>query len=232
MGQFLLVLVVAIVAAAIVFGVVTLIGDGSAGMAPAEPDGRAVPLPGARPLAERDVAGLRFDTTVRGYRMEQVDQALRRAAYDIGYKDELITVLTAEVEALRAGRQSDADALRETRERAGTAAAGPVDAELADGEPAEGALIELAPQEDYPAPVVFAAPAPMAAPPAFALPGDEPAADEAAEDAAADDAMAAADESDTDTVTTAAEAAEEPTEAAPATPRNGRAKRASADRTR
>lgn len=118
MGQFLLVLVVAIVAAAIVFGVVTMIGDGDAGLGPAEPDGRAVPLPGSRPLAERDVAALRFDTAVRGYRMEQVDQALRRAAYDIGYKDELITVLEAEVDALRGGRQQEADELRAARTQA------------------------------------------------------------------------------------------------------------------
>jgi len=247
MGQFLLVLVVAIVAAAIVFGVVTLIGDGSAGMAPAEPDGRAVPLPGARPLAEQDVAKLRFDTTVRGYRMEQVDQALRRTAYDIGYKDELITVLQAEVEALRSGRQGDADTLRETRERAGNAASGPVDAE-----PAEGmVLLDVAPQDSYPKPVAFAAPTPLPAPPAFAVPGDagespagespvdeSPAGDgpAAADDEAGDDAIAAADESDTDTVTTVAQAPAEDTAAtepaAPATARNGRAKRASADRTR
>jgi len=119
MGQFLLVLVVAIVAAAIVFGVVTLIGEDNAGLAPAEPDGRAVPLPTSRPLAEGDIAGVRFDTTIRGYRMEQVDQALRRAAYDIGYKDELISVLESEVEALRDGRQQDADELREARRKAG-----------------------------------------------------------------------------------------------------------------
>ena len=42
--------------------------------------------------------------------MAQVDQALRRAAYDIGYKDELIGVLEAEVTALREGRTEDADA--------------------------------------------------------------------------------------------------------------------------
>ncbi len=120
MAKFLLVLVVAIVAAAIVFGVFTLISDGSAGLQPAEPDGRAVPLPGSRPLAERDVAAVRFDTVARGYRMEQVDQALRRTAYDIGYKDELIGVLTAEVDALRAGRQDEADELAQARRAAGT----------------------------------------------------------------------------------------------------------------
>ncbi|HET6534162.1 MAG TPA: hypothetical protein VFH03_26575, partial [Actinoplanes sp.] len=46
------------------------------------------------------------------------DQALQRAAYDIGYKGELIGVLEAEVTALREGRISDADVLRRAREAA------------------------------------------------------------------------------------------------------------------
>lgn len=125
MGQFLLLLVVALTVAAVVFGVTVLVTGGDPGLVPAEPDGRAVPLPGARPLREADVAGTRFDTAVRGYRMGQVDQALRRAAYDIGYKDELIGVLEAEVEALRAGRVADADALRRAREAALVPAAAP-----------------------------------------------------------------------------------------------------------
>ena len=55
--------------------------------------------------------------------MAQVDAALRRAAYDIGYKEELIQVLEAEVIALRDGRTEDADALREAREAAMSGAA-------------------------------------------------------------------------------------------------------------
>jgi hypothetical protein len=50
--------------------------------------------------------------------MAQVDQALQRAAYDIGYKGELIGVLEAEVTALREGRTADADVLRRAREAA------------------------------------------------------------------------------------------------------------------
>jgi hypothetical protein len=50
--------------------------------------------------------------------MAQVDQALQRAAYDIGYKGELIGVLEAEVVALREGRTADADVLRRAREAA------------------------------------------------------------------------------------------------------------------
>ena len=118
MGQVLLVLVIALTVAAVVFGVTVLVSGRDAGLAPAEPDGRAVPLPGSRPLRETDVGEVRFDTALRGYRMAQVDQAMRRAAYDIGYKAELIGVLEAEVAALREGRLTDADALRRAREEA------------------------------------------------------------------------------------------------------------------
>jgi DivIVA domain-containing protein len=118
MGQLLLFIVVALVVAAIVFGVTVMMSGGDSALTPVEPDGRAVPLPSDRPLGEDDIAGTKFDATWRGYRMSQVDQALQRAAYDIGYKGELISVLEAEVTALREGRIADADALRKAREAA------------------------------------------------------------------------------------------------------------------
>jgi DivIVA domain-containing protein len=124
MGQLLLLVVVALTVAAVVFGVTVLVTGRDPGLAPVEPDGRAVPLPGTRPLRESDVGAVRFDTALRGYRMAQVDQAMRRAAYDIGYKSELIGVLEAEVIALREGRTADAEALREAREQAAGTAAG------------------------------------------------------------------------------------------------------------
>src|SRR5581483_6917493 len=110
-----------------------------------EPDGRAIPLPTSRPLGELDVSQVRFDTVARGYRMSQVDQAFRRAAYDIGYKEELIQVLEAEVKALREGRVADADAFRDARQAAvsGATAApaaptpAPADPAAADDEPVE-----------------------------------------------------------------------------------------------
>ncbi|WDZ86631.1 DivIVA domain-containing protein [Micromonospora cathayae] len=138
MGQLLLVLVVALTVAAVVFGVTVLVSGRDPGLVPAEPDGRAVPLPGGRPLAESDIGGARFDTALRGYRMDQVDQALRRAAYDIGYKSELIGVLEAEVDALRAGRADEAEKLRESRLAAAATAATPADATTspAAGDPA------------------------------------------------------------------------------------------------
>ncbi|HET9519029.1 MAG TPA: DivIVA domain-containing protein [Actinoplanes sp.] len=118
MGELLLYIVVALTVAAIVFGLTVLMGGSDPGLTPVAPDGRALPLPGDRPLGEDDIAVARFDTVVRGYRMAQVDQALRRAAYDIGYKSELISVLEAEVAALREGRTEDAELLRRAREAA------------------------------------------------------------------------------------------------------------------
>jgi DivIVA domain-containing protein len=147
MGHLLLLLVVALVAAALVFGVTVLIMGGDQGMEPAEPDGRAVPLPGVRPLTESDLADVRFDTVLRGYRMSQVDQALRRAAYDIGYKEELIGVLEAEVEALRDGRTEEADRLRQARLRA----AGPAtEVEAPFAEPGAESPSDAPVEEDSP----------------------------------------------------------------------------------
>ncbi|MGW3618374.1 DivIVA domain-containing protein [Micromonospora arida] len=117
MGQLLLLVVVALTVAAVIFGVTVLVSGRDPGLVPAEPDSQAVALPGTRPLRESDVGAVRFDTGLRGYRMDQVDQAMRRAAYDIGYKSELIGVLESEVIALREGRTDDADVLRQAREQ-------------------------------------------------------------------------------------------------------------------
>src|SRR2546423_8837357 len=143
MGQFLILLAVALVAAALAWGVAVLLLGRDPGLEPAEPDGRAVPLPTARPLTESDVNMLRFDTGARGYRMVQVDQALRRAAYDIGYKEELINVLEAEVAALREGRAEDAETLRQAREAAQRPRGG--------GEPEEAPEPDDAVDDDAPA---------------------------------------------------------------------------------
>src|SRR5262245_13304160 len=115
MAQVLLLLVVALTVGAVVFGVMVLVSGGDPGLREVEPDGRGTPLPGSRPLVEQDVTKVTFDLGLRGYRMDQVDRALKRVAYDIGYKDELINVLSAEVEALRDGRFDDAEALRAAR---------------------------------------------------------------------------------------------------------------------
>ncbi len=126
MGQLLLYIVVALVVAALIIGVTVMVSGGDSGLTPVEPDGRALPLPSDRPLGEEDVVRTKFDTAFRGYRMAQVDQALQRAAYDIGYKGELIGVLEAEVAALREGRIADADVLRRAREAAVAPPSSPV----------------------------------------------------------------------------------------------------------
>jgi DivIVA domain-containing protein len=118
MGQLLLFIVVALVVASILFGVTVMLSGNDSGLNPVEADGRSVLLPSDRPLGEEDIVRTRFDTALRGYRMNQVDSALQRAAYDIGYKGELIGVLEAEVAALREGRLADADVLRRAREAA------------------------------------------------------------------------------------------------------------------
>jgi len=110
-----LLLVIAVTVGAVVFGVMTLVTGGDPGLRPTEPDSRARPLPGDRPLVEGDVGKASFDIAWRGYRMDQVDQTLRRLAYDIGYKTELIQVLEAEIAALREGRLDDADVLADAR---------------------------------------------------------------------------------------------------------------------
>ncbi|MET8251521.1 DivIVA domain-containing protein [Micromonospora sp. NPDC005197] len=155
MGQLLLLLVVALTVAAVVFGVTVLVSGRDPGLAPTEPDSQAIPLPGTRPLRESDVGAVRFDTGLRGYRMAQVDQAMRRAAYDIGYKSELIGVLEAEVIALREGRTDDADVLRQAREQAAGAVPGATTAE---------SDAEVSPADDLPAPTSSAADADGVAP--------------------------------------------------------------------
>src|SRR5688572_9123385 len=118
MTMLLLALVVVLVVAGLVFGVVSLLSGDDPGMSPADPDGWVRPLPNDRSLHEQDLQRVRFDVALRGYRMTQVDRMLRRTAYDLGYKDEMIAVLEAEVTALRDGRSEDADLLRKARESA------------------------------------------------------------------------------------------------------------------
>jgi DivIVA domain-containing protein len=126
MGTVLLVLVVVLVIAGLVYGVVTLLAGDDPGLYPADPDSRARPLPNSRSLTEHDLKAVRFDVGLRGYRMAQVDRVLRRTAYDIGYKDEMIAVLEAEVIALREGRAEDAELLRKAREAAAAPPPSPV----------------------------------------------------------------------------------------------------------
>jgi len=55
MATVLLVCVVILVVAALVFGIVSLLTGEDPGLAPVEPDGRALPLPNHRSLTESDL---------------------------------------------------------------------------------------------------------------------------------------------------------------------------------
>ncbi|MGC5584304.1 DivIVA domain-containing protein [Ornithinimicrobium sp. W1679] len=65
------------------------------GVPPAVTTESAVPLP-AGPLGPDAVHGLRFDQAVRGYRMAQVDAALRRLAEELADRDAQIARLRGE----------------------------------------------------------------------------------------------------------------------------------------
>lgn len=115
--EFLLVLLALALSCGIAFGIVVLVTGNDPGLVSAT-EGVPAHLPTDRPLSEQDVLAARFDTGLRGYETGQVDDALARLAYDVGFKDELIKVLASEVTALRDGRTEEADALRQAREKA------------------------------------------------------------------------------------------------------------------
>ncbi|MFF4949396.1 DivIVA domain-containing protein [Streptomyces chattanoogensis] len=103
MFWFLLIAMVVVVAA------VTLVvvggGDGEGGgLRDAEPDRLHDPLPADRPLARADVEAVRFAVTVRGYRMDDVDDALDRLGAELAERDARI----AELEAALAGAHAAA----------------------------------------------------------------------------------------------------------------------------
>ncbi|MFE1766234.1 DivIVA domain-containing protein [Streptomyces angustmyceticus] len=101
MFWFLLIAMVVVVAA------VTLVvvggGDGG-GLRDAEPDRLYDPLPEDRPLARADVETVRFPVTVRGYRMNEVDDVLDRLGAELAERDARI----AELEAALAGAHASA----------------------------------------------------------------------------------------------------------------------------
>jgi hypothetical protein len=78
-----------------------------------------------------------------------VDRVLRRTAYDLGYKDEMIAVLEAEVAALREGRPEDAELLRKARESAASTLP-TATGETERAEPAEAEVDEDGPRHARP----------------------------------------------------------------------------------
>ncbi|MFI6769820.1 DivIVA domain-containing protein [Streptomyces sp. NPDC050355] len=101
MFWFLLIAMVVVVAA------VTLVvvggGDGG-GLRDSEPDRLYDPLPADRPVGRADVDAVRIAVTVRGYRMNDVDDVLDRLGAELAERDARI----AELEAALAGAHAAA----------------------------------------------------------------------------------------------------------------------------
>jgi DivIVA domain-containing protein len=72
-------------------------------------------LPDAR-LTPGDLDDLRFETVLRGYRMEQVDAALDRLRGELALREEEATVVSGELEDLRADLVLAREQLRGIRE--------------------------------------------------------------------------------------------------------------------
>ncbi|MFI9047509.1 DivIVA domain-containing protein [Streptomyces sp. NPDC053427] len=114
MFWFLLIAMVVVVAA------VTLVvvggGDGGegGGLRDAEPDRLHDPLPADRPLARADVEAVRFPVAVRGYRMDDVDDALDRLGAELAERDARIAELEATLAGAHAAAMGGPGLIRDT----------------------------------------------------------------------------------------------------------------------
>lgn len=100
MFWFMLIAMVAVVAAV----TVVLAGNGEEELTEPRPDRLHDPLPPDRPLGRADIDALRLPVALRGYRMDDVDDALDRVAAELAERDARI----AELEAALAGAHAAA----------------------------------------------------------------------------------------------------------------------------
>lgn len=75
---------------AVVFGVAAVLTGRAEGLSSESQDLAATGIPRDRAMTPDDVLGLRFALAVRGYRMDEVDDALDRLAAEIAARDEAI----------------------------------------------------------------------------------------------------------------------------------------------
>lgn len=87
---------------AVVFGVGAFLTGRAEGLSDEPQDLASVGIPRDRAMTADDVASLRFALALRGYRMDEVDDALDRLAAEIAARDELISRLRADLEAVAA----------------------------------------------------------------------------------------------------------------------------------
>ena len=81
---------------AVVFGVAAFLTGRAAGLSEEPQDLASVGIPRDRAMTPDDVVGLRFALALRGYRMDEVDDALDRLAAEIAARDEEIARLRAQ----------------------------------------------------------------------------------------------------------------------------------------
>ncbi|WP_079063965.1 DivIVA domain-containing protein [Streptomyces sp. NRRL F-4489] len=104
MFWFMLIAMVVVVAAV----TLVVVGGGDAGGAggglpDAEPEGLYDPLPQDRPLDRADVEAVRLPVTVRGYRMDDVDDVLDRLGAELAERDARIAELETALAGAHAG---------------------------------------------------------------------------------------------------------------------------------
>lgn len=90
----------ALVVAAIVFGVVAFALGREPGLSEPQPDGVHEELPD-HPLSADDLDQVTFDVVLRGYRMDQVEAVVTRAANDLRQAQEYADSLETELATLR-----------------------------------------------------------------------------------------------------------------------------------
>ncbi len=84
----------------VIIGAIAIVASGRGGsMAEVYDDRPDVALPTGRPLTAEDVRSLRFNTAVRGYRMDEVDALLARIEADLIDREEDSTSTSARTDS-------------------------------------------------------------------------------------------------------------------------------------
>ncbi|WP_020580247.1 DivIVA domain-containing protein [Actinopolymorpha alba] len=71
------------------------------GLERAYPDRHDIRLPSGRPIIASDVDGVAFSVVLRGYRMDEVDEVIRRLVYEIAGRDARLNELEGELRGHR-----------------------------------------------------------------------------------------------------------------------------------
>jgi DivIVA domain-containing protein len=122
-----------LVVAVLVFVVAALAVGWFDRMAPAPPDAVPSGLPAGGPVEAREVAEVRLNMALRGYRMAEVDALLARLADELAWRDEELA--RRDEELVRLATFAHSDASMGDPGASATAVAGPSAAPVSDGPP-------------------------------------------------------------------------------------------------